>query len=43
MKRGRKNINEPTHMLMIKFDILKKSNCLISQIRNLEILTILQR
>jgi hypothetical protein len=31
MEKGRRNIKEPTHVLMTKFDILKKSECPISQ------------
>jgi hypothetical protein len=31
-KKGRRNIKEPTHVLMVKFDILKKPERTISQI-----------
>jgi hypothetical protein len=31
MEKGRKDIKEPTYMLMTKFDILEKSKCLVSQ------------
>jgi hypothetical protein len=31
MKKGRKDIKEPTHVLMVKFHILEKSECLVCQ------------
>jgi hypothetical protein len=31
-EKGRRNIKKLTHVLMIKFNILKKSECPISQI-----------
>jgi hypothetical protein len=33
MENGRKDIKEPTHVLMIKFNILGKPECHVCQIR----------